>query len=123
MVYFVHRKTSRLGVLIIAIGVLVATAPIRAEVNELRIGIQPGLPSLPVIVADQRGFFAEHAKKAGLGDLKITMQRFSGAAAAIDGLRSERVDAAVLGVTALLSLRLPSGTPPSLVTTLIQEDS
>jgi ABC-type nitrate/sulfonate/bicarbonate transport system substrate-binding protein len=61
-----------LSILIVAIGVLPAAAPSRAEVKEIRIGIQPGLPSLPVIVAEQRGFFTEEARKAGLGDLRIT---------------------------------------------------
>jgi sulfonate transport system substrate-binding protein len=93
------RRTASLGALL----VLLAVSPARAEMEQLRIGIQSGLPSLPVIVADQQGLFAEQAKKAGLGDLKVTTQRFSGAAAAIDALRSERVDAGVLGVTALLS--------------------
>src|SRR5438067_11761536 len=91
-----------LSIFIVAIGVLPATAPSRAEVKEIRIGIQPGLPSLPVIVAEQRGFFTEQARKAGLGDLKITLRRLSGAAAVNDALLSESVDASVLGATALL---------------------
>ena len=91
-----------LGTLILAVGILAPAAPSRAEVDEIRIGIQPGLPSLPVIVAEQRGFFTEQARKAGLGDLKITLRRLSGAAAVNDALLSESVDASVLGATALL---------------------
>ena len=58
-----------------------AAAPARAEVNEVRVGIQYGLIYLPVVVADAQGFFAIEAKKAGLPDLKVTVQRFSGSPA------------------------------------------
>ena len=92
-----------LGTLILAVGILAPAAPSRAEVDEIRIGIQPGLPSLPVIVAEQRGFFREEARKAGLGDLKVTLHRLGGAAAVTDALLSASVDASVLGATALLS--------------------
>src|SRR5262249_39134332 len=59
-------------------------APARAEVNEVRIGVQFGLIYLPVVVADAQGFFAEEAKKAGLPELKVTVQRFSGSPAITD---------------------------------------
>src|SRR5438270_6002117 len=94
---------SFLSILLVAMGVLLAAAPSQAEVNEIRIGIQPGLPSLPVIVAEQRGFFTEEARKAGLGDQRFTLHRLNGAAAVTDALLSESVDASVLGATALLS--------------------
>jgi NitT/TauT family transport system substrate-binding protein len=102
MTYFVHRMNFLFSVLSIAMGVL-AAAPSRAEVKEIRIGIQPGLPSLPVIVAEQREFFAQQAKKAGLGDLKVTLHRLNGADAANEALLSESVAATVLGATAFLS--------------------
>ena len=92
-----------LSIFILAISVLAAIPPTRAEVKAIRIGIQPGLPSLPVIVAVERGLLAEQARKAGLGDLHITLQRLGGAAAVTDALLSESVDASVLGATALLS--------------------
>jgi NitT/TauT family transport system substrate-binding protein len=92
-----------LSILLVPIGVLPAPAPARAEVKEIRIGIQPGLPSLPVIVAEQRGFFTEEARKAGLSDQRFTLHRLNGAAAVNDALLSESVDASVLGATALLS--------------------
>lgn len=92
-----------LSIFLVPIGVLTAAAPARAEVKEIRIGIQPGLPSLPVIVAERRGFFNEEARKAGLSDQRFTLQRLNGAAAVTDALLSESVDASVLGATALLS--------------------
>ena len=64
------------GALLAACALLAAApAPVRAEVNEVRIGIQYGLIYLPVVVADAQGFFAIEAKKAGLPDLKVTVQR------------------------------------------------
>src|SRR5947209_7877405 len=89
-----------LRMLVIAILALIAAAPLRAEVKEIRIGIQPGLPSLPVLVAEKRGFFIEQARKAGLGNVNFTLHRLAGAAAVNDALLFEKVDASVLGATA-----------------------
>src|ERR1700730_17184840 len=80
------------GALLAACAMLVA--PARAEVNEVRIGIQYGLIYLPVVVADAQGFFAIEAKKAGLPDLKVTVQRFSGSPALTDAVLSGNIDSA-----------------------------
>lgn len=77
-------------------------APARAEVNEVRIGIQFGLIYLPVVVADAEGYFAAEAKKAGLPDLKITVQRFSGSPAVTDAVLSGNVDVGAFGSPGLL---------------------
>jgi NitT/TauT family transport system substrate-binding protein len=77
-------------------------APARAEVNEVRIGVQFGLIYLPVVVADAQGFFAEEAKKAGLPDLKVTVQRFSGSPAITDAVLSGNVDVGAFGTPGLL---------------------
>ena len=61
-----------LAALIASCAVLVG-APVRAEVNEVRIGIQYGLIYLPVAVADAQGYFAEEAKKAGLPDHSLAI--------------------------------------------------
>ena len=82
--------------------VLFAAAPVRAEVNEVRIGIQFGLIYLPVVVADAQGFFADEAKKAGLPDLKITVARFSGSPAITDAVLSGNVDVGAFGSPGLL---------------------
>jgi ABC-type nitrate/sulfonate/bicarbonate transport system substrate-binding protein len=89
------------GALVAACAVLVA-APVRAEVNEVRIGIQYGLIYLPVVVAEAQGFFAEEAKKAGLPDLKITVQRFSGSPAITDAVLSGNIDVGAFGTPGLL---------------------
>jgi NitT/TauT family transport system substrate-binding protein len=94
-------RWSRLAC-IFASGLLLAAAPARAEVNEVRIGVQFGLIYLPVAVADAQGFFAEEAKKAGLPDLKVTVQRFSGSPAITDAVLSGNVDVGAFGTPGLL---------------------
>ena len=91
-----------LGAVIASCVVLVGGAPVRAEVNEVRIGIQYGLIYLPVAVADAQGYFAEEAKKAGLPDLKITIQRFSGSPAITDAVLSGNIDVGAFGTPGLL---------------------
>jgi NitT/TauT family transport system substrate-binding protein len=95
------RLRPLFGALIAGCAMLVA-APVRAEVNEVRIGIQFGLIYLPVVVADTQGFFAEEAKKAGLPDLKITVQRFSGSPAITDAVLSGNADVGAFGTPGLL---------------------
>jgi NitT/TauT family transport system substrate-binding protein len=87
---------------LLAVCVLLGAAPARAEVNEVRIGIQYGLIYLPVVVAEAQGFFAEEAKKAGLPDLKITVQRFSGSPAITDAVLSGNIDVGAFGTPGLL---------------------
>jgi ABC-type nitrate/sulfonate/bicarbonate transport system substrate-binding protein len=77
-----------------------APAPARAEVNEVHIGIQYGLIYLPVVVADAQGFFAIEAKKAGLPDLKVTVQRFSGSPAITDAVLSGNIDVGAFALRA-----------------------
>jgi NitT/TauT family transport system substrate-binding protein len=79
-----------------------AAAPSRAEVNEVRIGIQFGLIYLPVVVAEAQGFFAEEAKKAGIPDLKVSVQRFSGSPAITDAVLSGNIDVGAFGTPGLL---------------------
>ena len=89
------------GALLGACAMLAAT-PARAEVNEVHIGIQYGLIYLPVVVADAQGFFAIEAKKAGLPDLKVTVQRFSGSPAITDAVLSGNIDVGAFGTPGLL---------------------
>ena len=97
-----HRRSCvRLCALVAAIALFAAT-PLRAEVNEVRIGIQFGLIYLPVVVADAQGFFAEEAKKAGLSDLKVTIRRFSGSPAVTDAVLSGNIDVGAFGTPGLL---------------------
>jgi NitT/TauT family transport system substrate-binding protein len=73
-----------------------------SEVSEVRIGVQFGLIYLPVTIADTQGFFAQEAKKAGLGEFKVNIRRFSGTPAINDALFSGSVDLGALGAPGLL---------------------
>jgi NitT/TauT family transport system substrate-binding protein len=95
------NRRALCGALLAACAML-APAPARAEVNEVRIGIQYGLIYLPVVVADAQGFFAIEAKKAGLPDLKVTVQRFSGSPAITDAVLSGNIDVGAFGTPGLL---------------------
>ncbi len=86
----------------LAIGILLTIAPLRAEMKEIRVALQFGLFNLPVTVAETQGFFTEEARKVGLGDLKVTVQRFSGGPAMNDALLSGSTDLGLYGPSALL---------------------
>ncbi|MDR2099197.1 MAG: ABC transporter substrate-binding protein [Campylobacteraceae bacterium] len=63
-----------------------------AEKSELRISKQYGLAYLPLIVLEEKGLIAKHAKTAGLGDIKVEWVTFGGGATANDALLSGSVD-------------------------------
>jgi NitT/TauT family transport system substrate-binding protein len=44
-------------------------APAHAEVNELRIGKQYGLPYIQLVILEERKLIEKHARRMGLGDL------------------------------------------------------
>jgi NitT/TauT family transport system substrate-binding protein len=89
-------------VMIFGMALMLMSAPSNAEVKEVRIGVQYGLVYLPVAVAEAQGFFAEEANKAGLAELKVTINRFSGSTAISDAFLSSNIDVGVWGVPALL---------------------
>lgn len=74
---------------------------VRAEVPELRIGVQYGMGYLPVYVADQAGFFKKRFEEAGLS-IPVTIQNVTGASQITDGLLSKTMDIGCGGITAML---------------------
>lgn len=77
--------------------------PARAEdVREINIGIQFGFAYLPVVVADHENLFAAQARQAGLGELKVQLQRFSGPSSINDALLTSRLEIGALGVPGML---------------------
>ncbi|MEK9671827.1 MAG: ABC transporter substrate-binding protein [Rhodospirillaceae bacterium] len=75
-----------------------------AEVKEVRFAQQFGLLYLPLHQVVDAKLVETCAKDAGLGDIKVTMHRFSGGAAVNQALLSGNVDFAAGGVTPLLKL-------------------
>lgn len=91
----------RLMGLVVAAALLAAPAA-RAEVNELKLGIQFGLIYLPVTIAAERGLIAQHAKALGVDGVKVTLARFSGSSAMIDAVMSGSIDLGSYGLPGLL---------------------
>lgn len=88
------------GALVAAL--LVAATAARAEVKELKLGIQFGLIYLPVTIAAEQGLIARHAKDEGIDGLKVTLTRFSGSTAINDAVISGNVDFGSYGLPGLL---------------------
>ncbi|MDR1285016.1 MAG: ABC transporter substrate-binding protein [Campylobacteraceae bacterium] len=77
--------------LFVALTLFIGTT-LLAEKSELRISKQYGLAYLPLIVLEEKGLIAKHAKIVGLGDIKVEWITFGGGATANDALLSGSVD-------------------------------
>jgi NitT/TauT family transport system substrate-binding protein len=75
-----------------------------AETNEIRVSGVFGLSNLPVYVAVERHLIEARAQAVGLPDVKVTLIRVSGGAAAADLLLSGNADIASAGATNLMVL-------------------
>ena len=75
-----------------------------AEANEVRFAQQFGLLYLPMHAVVDKKMVQACAKEKGLGDIKVTMHRFSGGAAVNQALLSGNVDFAAGGIGPLLKL-------------------
>lgn len=100
-------KTTSAGLLgAVAVAGLLAggTGKAMAEANEVRFAEQFGLLYLPLHVVVSQKMVEKHAKKMGLGDVKVTMHKFSGGAAVNQALLSGSVDFAAGGTGPLLKI-------------------
>lgn len=77
---------------------------VHAEANEVRFADQIGLLYLPLQVVAGQKLVEKHAKAAGLGDVKVSMHRFSGGGAVNTALLSGSVDLAAGGIPPLLKI-------------------
>src|SRR5262245_58361992 len=71
---FRGNERSWLVVLSMVAAVLLApllALPARADVNEIKIGKQYGLPYIQFVIMEDRGLIEKHAKLQGLGDIKV----------------------------------------------------
>jgi NitT/TauT family transport system substrate-binding protein len=73
------------------------------EMREVRIAIQFGIAYAPFLVAEKHDLIGRHAKAAGLGAVKTTIARFSGAPAVNDALLSGNVDLGSYGTTGFIT--------------------
>ena len=79
-----------------------ASATASAETNEVRFSQQFGLLYLPMHVVVDRKLVESCAKRDGLGDIKVSMHRFSGGAAINQALLAGNVDFGAGGIGPLL---------------------
>ena len=75
-----------------------------AEVNEVRMSKQFGLPYLPMIVIEAQQLIEKNAKAAGLGDVKTSWTQRVGPAAELDALLAGQADFIGPGATTLATI-------------------
>lgn len=63
-------------------------APAAAEVKEIKIGKQYGLPYIQFVIMEDRGLIEKHARLQGLGDIKVEWATLGGPAQLNDGIIS-----------------------------------
>lgn len=110
MVAITSRRTAAARVkhvylLVAAFAIVIGLPPpAHAEVTEVRLAEQFGLPYLPLEVVKKYRLIETAAEKAGLGALKVTWARFGSGAAMNDALLSGDLDFASGGVAPLLKI-------------------
>ncbi len=83
---------------------LLFAAPAWAETGTLNLGVQRGMTYLPFIVMQKEHLVEQQAAKAGMPDLKVTYDVFSGGPAMTDGLLSSSIDVAATGIPSFVAL-------------------
>ena len=92
---------SRVIALLVA-GVL--ALPLRAEVSEVRISKQYGLPYLSVVVVEQMRLIEKHAKTQGLGDIKVNWVTIGSGGTSTDSLLAGNLEFVTSGMSNMLLL-------------------
>src|SRR6476619_2269363 len=91
--------------LMLALGILAAFAmPAAAEVSEIKIGKQYGLPYIQFVIMEDARLIEKHAKQQGLGDIKVDWATLGGPAALNDGIISGAIDVAAVGLPNLITM-------------------
>ena len=91
--------------LMLALGFIAAFAmPARAEVSEVRIGKQYGLPYIQFVIMEDQKLIEKHAKAQGLGDVKVEWATLGGPAQLNDGIISGAIDIAGVGLPNLITM-------------------
>jgi NitT/TauT family transport system substrate-binding protein len=88
--------------LFLAIACLLAFAPARAEVGEIRITRQPGMIYMPLILMQQLQLLEKQASERGNKDLKVSWVTFTSGGISNEALLSGNIDLVTAGATNLL---------------------
>ena len=78
--------------------------PASAEVNEIKLGKQYGLPYIQVVIMEDQKLIEKHAKLQGLGDVKVEWATLGGPAQINDGIISGAVDIGAVGLPNLITM-------------------
>jgi NitT/TauT family transport system substrate-binding protein len=76
----------------------------RAEVSEVRISKQYGLPYLTVVILEQQRLIEKHAKLLGLGELKVNWVTIGSGGTSTDSLLAGNLDFVTSGISNMLLL-------------------
>src|ERR1044071_8345814 len=88
-----------------AFALLLALArPASAEVDEIKIGKQYGLPCIQFVIMEDQKLIEKHAKLQGLADLKVNWATLGGPAQLNDGIISGAIDIAGVGLPNLITM-------------------
>jgi NitT/TauT family transport system substrate-binding protein len=87
-----------------AAGLIVTQMPSRAEVSELKIGKQYGLPYIQFVIMEDQKLIEKHAKQQGLGDVKVEWTTLGGPAQINDGIISGAIDIGAVGLPNLITM-------------------
>src|SRR6185295_100209 len=79
-------------------------SPAAAEVNEIKIGKQYGLPYIQFVIMEDAKLIEKHARQLGLGDIKVDWATLGGPAALNDGIISGAIDVAAVGLPNLITM-------------------
>ena len=78
--------------------------PASAEVDEIKIGKQYGLPYIQFVIMEDQKLIEKHAKLQGLGDIKVNWATLGGPAQLNDGIISGAIDIAAVGLPNLITM-------------------
>jgi sulfonate transport system substrate-binding protein len=98
------NERSWVAVLSLIAAVLLAPLPARAEVGEIKLGKQYGLPYIQFVIMEDQKLIEKHAKLQGLGDIKVDWTTLGGPAQINDGLISGAIDVGAVGLPNLITL-------------------
>src|SRR5882757_486704 len=88
----------------VAMALLALAHPASAEVNEIKIGKQYGLPYIQLVIMEDQKLIEKHAKLQGLGDVKVEWATLGGPAQLNDGIISGAIDIAGVGLPNLITM-------------------
>jgi NitT/TauT family transport system substrate-binding protein len=100
------RRHAKNGLLAAAVALfaLAFLQPARADVSEIRISKQYGLPYLSVAVVEQNQLIEKHAKALGAGDLKVNWVTIGSGGTSTDSLLAGNLEFVTSGVSNMMLL-------------------